>query len=583
MEKQVWRLKTKKVADFNATAGRLGVSPFLVRLLCNRGMQTEGEMRYYLFGTLEDLHSPYLLPDGEKAMDILLDKITTRKKIRVIGDYDADGVTATYILKRAISVLGGEVSTDIPERMTDGYGLNERLIKVAAEDGIDTIVTCDNGISANMEIALAKKLSMTVIVTDHHEVPYEETGGVRREILPDADAIVDPKREGSKYPYTEICGAFVAMKCMQILFDKAREKGLLSEKDSKSVMDEIIAFAAFGTVCDVMPLLDENRILVKEGLKRMESHVNLGLDALIEANDLNGKTLGGYHIGFVLGPCLNASGRLDSAKKGLMLFETDDMEASQKLATELVELNRERKELTEKGVEDAMRQVEQELFDDPVLVVYLPDCHESIAGIIAGRVREKYNRPCIVVTKTEHGLKGSGRSIEAYHMRDGLQKAQDLLTKFGGHKLAAGFSLEEENLEPLRKRLNDNADLTQDDFVKEIMLDIDLPIQYADVGFIEEIKWLQPYGTQNEAPLFGRNDLSVEQIKVVGKSKNVAKCVLKNPSGYKVDAVFFGEAEVFERDMQDASNGLLIAYYPDINEYNGVKKVQLVIKHYMVK
>lgn len=581
--KQVWRIRTKKVEDFQATAAQLGVSPFLVRLLCNRGLQTEEEMRYYLYGTIDKLHSPYLLRDAKKAMEILLEKIMQGKRIRVIGDYDADGVTATFILKRGMSLLGADVSSDIPERMADGYGLNERLIRAAMQDGVDTIITCDNGIAAKNEIKLAKDMGMTVLVTDHHEVPYEEVEGVRKEILPDADVIVDPKRMGDTYPYKEICGAFVAMKCIQILFDLAREKGLLTENQTKRTMDEIIAFAAFGTICDVMPLLDENRILVREGLKLINASVNLGLQALIDENKLSEMEITGYHIGFVLGPCLNASGRLDSAKKGLMLFETDDMEASKKLATELVELNRERKELTEKGVEDAMCQVEQELFDDPVLVVYLPDCHESIAGIIAGRVREKYNRPCMVVTKTEHGLKGSGRSIEAYHMRDGLQKAQDLLTKFGGHKLAAGFSLEEENLEPLRKRLNDNADLTQDDFVKEIMLDIDLPIQYADIGFIEEIKRLQPYGTQNEAPLFGRNDLSVEQIKVVGKNKNVAKCVLKNPSGYKVDAVFFGEAEVFERDMQGASNGLLIAYYPDFNEYNGVKKVQLVIKYYMVK
>ena len=581
--KQVWRIRTKKVEDFQATAAQLGVSPFLVRLLCNRGLQTEEEMRYYLYGTIDKLHSPYLLRDAKKAMEILLEKIMQGKRIRVIGDYDADGVTATFILKRGMSLLGADVSSDIPERMADGYGLNERLIRAAMQDGVDTIITCDNGIAAKNEIKLAKDMGMTVLVTDHHEVPYEEVEGVRKEILPDADVIVDPKRMGDTYPYKEICGAFVAMKCIQILFDLAREKGLLTENQTKRTMDEIIAFAAFGTICDVMPLLDENRILVREGLKLINASVNLGLQALIDENKLSEMEITGYHIGFVLGPCLNASGRLDSAKKGLMLFETDDMEASKKLATELVELNRERKELTEKGVEDAMCQVEQELFDDPVLVVYLPDCHESIAGIIAGRVREKYNRPCMVVTKTEHGLKGSGRSIEAYHMRDGLQKAQDLLTKFGGHKLAAGFSLEEENLEPLRKRLNDNADLTQDDFVKEIMLDIDLPIQYADIGFIEEIKRLQPYGTQNEAPLFGRNDLSVEQIKVVGKNRNVAKCVLKNPSGYKVDAVFFGEAEVFERAVQGASNGLLIAYYPDINEYNGVKKVQLVIKHYMVK
>lgn len=582
MPKQNWILRQKKV-DFDTLAQELSVSNLVVRLLCNRGMTTKEEMAYYLYGTMEQLHSPYLLTDAKKAMTLLLEKIKEKRRIRIIGDYDVDGVTATYILKKGLLTLGAEVSAVIPDRMKDGYGLNERLIREAAEDGIDTLLTCDNGIAALQEITMAKQAGMTVIVTDHHEVPYRETEGKREEILPPADAIVDPKREGDTYPFQEICGAFVAMKCMQILFGLAISESLLSREQADAVLLELTEFAAFGTVCDVMPLLDENRILVKRGLALMGQSANLGLKNLIEVNGLSGGLITNYHVGFVLGPCLNATGRLDTAHRGLELFEAKSTREAVNLAMDLKQMNESRKEMTERGVSEAFRQAEEWYRQDKVLVIFLPDCHESIAGIIAGKVREKFCKPCLVVTDSREGLKGSARSIDAYHMRDGLQAVSDLLTKFGGHKLAAGFSLPKENLEPLRMRLNENCTLTQEDFAQRIVLDIDLPIRYATMEFVEELNALEPFGTGNERPLFGRNDLDIRRVRVMGKNRNVAKFSVCSPDGCCMDGVYFGEADRFAADMEKNRKGLLIAYYPDCNEYRGEKKVQLVVKYYQIQ
>lgn len=579
--KKNWRIMQKKV-DFNLLAEKLGVSPYIVRILCNKDLQTEEEMRYFLFGTIEQLHDPYQLFDAQNAMTILWQKIREGKKIRVIGDYDVDGVTSTHILMLGISVLGGNVSGDIPERMRDGYGLNERLIKEAIEDQVDTIITCDNGIAAKAEIALAKQMGLTVLVTDHHEVPYEEVNGQRVEILPDADAIVDPKRKDDTYPYKEICGAVVALKCMQILFDLAKDQQVISQTIETNTFEEMLEFAALATVCDVMPLLDENRILVKEGLSRMENSQNVGLRALIECADLLGKRLTVRHLGFQIGPCVNSMGRLETAKKALDLFEEKNFEKAMQVASELVELNSVRKTMTEEATAKAIQIVEEGMMEDTVLVVYLEDCHESLAGIIAGRVREKFNKPCLVVTKTQEGLKGSGRSIEAYHMRDGLQGVQELLTKFGGHKLAAGFSLEEENLDALRKKLNEKSTLTEKDLEKQIMLDINLPIEYATLDFVNELEILQPFGMKNEAPLFGRNDLTVKNMLVVGENRNVLKCKLQAANGKVADGIVFQDVMQFEEAMKQNPKKMLLAYYPQINEYRGERSVQLVIKEYEI-
>ena len=582
MPKQKWILRQRKV-DFDALSQELSVSSLIVRLLCNRGLATKEEMDYFLHGTIAQLHSPYLLKDAKKGMEILLQKIKEGKRIRIIGDYDVDGVTATYILKKSLLTLGAEVSAVIPDRIKDGYGLNEQLIQKALEDGIDTLLTCDNGIAACQEIALAKQEGMTVIVTDHHEVPYRETAAGREEILPPADAIVDPKCKDDMYPFQEICGAFVAMKCMDILFDLAVEDGLLTRETADEVLLELTEFAAFGTICDVMPLQDENRILVKEGLKRMTHSANLGLRNLMEVNGLCGGTITNYHVGFVLGPCLNATGRLDTAQRGLELFEAKTTREAVNLAMDLKQMNESRKEMTEQGVLEAVRQAEQCYGQDKVLVIYLPDCHESIAGIIAGKVRERFCKPCLVVTDAKEGLKGSARSIEAYHMRDGLQAVSDLLTRFGGHKLAAGFSLQKDNLEMLRRRLNENCTLTEEDFVQQIVLDIDLPIRYATREFVEELGLLEPFGTANEKPLFGRNDLDIRRVRVMGKARNVAKFQVVAPDGYSMDGVYFGEADRFAADMEKPRKSLLLAYYPDCNEFRGEKKTELIVKYYLLQ
>lgn len=582
MPKQKWILRQRKV-DFDALSQELSVSSLIVRLLCNRGLATKEEMDYFLHGTIAQLHSPYLLKDAKKGMEILLQKIKEGKRIRIIGDYDVDGVTATYILKKSLLTLGAEVSAVIPDRIKDGYGLNEQLIQKALEDGIDTLLTCDNGIAACQEIALAKQEGMTVIVTDHHEVPYRETAAGREEILPPADAIVDPKCKDDMYPFQEICGAFVAMKCMDILFDLAVEDGLLTRETADEVLPELTEFAAFGTICDVMPLQDENRILVKEGLKRMTHSANLGLRNLMEVNGLCGGTITNYHVGFVLGPCLNATGRLDTAQRGLELFEAKTTREAVNLAMDLKQMNESRKEMTEQGVLEAVRQAEQCYGQDKVLVIYLPDCHESIAGIIAGKVRERFCKPCLVVTDAKEGLKGSARSIEAYHMRDGLQAVSDLLTRFGGHKLAAGFSLQKDNLEMLRRRLNENCTLTEEDFVQQIVLDIDLPIRYATREFVEELGLLEPFGTANEKPLFGRNDLDIRRVRVMGKARNVAKFQVVAPDGYSMDGVYFGEADRFAADMEKPRKSLLLAYYPDCNEFRGEKKTELIVKYYLLQ
>lgn len=602
MMQEKWFVTAKK-ADFAAIGEKFHISPVLARIIRNRDVITEEEVDYFLNGTLDRLHNPREMYDMEKGAAILAGKIEDGKPIRIIGDYDVDGICATYILKRGLSFLGAQVSTVIPHRVKDGYGLNGHLIEEAVEDGVDTILTCDNGIAAYREIALAKQYGMTVVVTDHHEVPYEMVSSdfseenseedmrgdqgervTKQEILPPADAVIDPKQERCRYPYPGICGALVAYKLIQLLFEETGLKKLRSQisgEQMKEVQRELLEFAAIATICDVMELLDENRIVVKYGLKYMENSRNMGLRTLIELCGLEGSKLTNYHVGFVIGPCMNATGRLDSAVRALELFETAEKREAVRLATDLKQMNESRKTMTERGVEEAVSRMEAgEFAGDKVLVIYLRDCHESIAGIIAGRIREKYGKPVLIVTDGEDGLKGSGRSIEAYSMYEGLHNAEQLLSKYGGHKMAAGFSLPRENLHKLREKLNRDCSLKEEDFVQKIMIDVPMPVSYASMEFVEELSLLEPFGNGNPKPVFAQKNLEIRSCVVRGKNRNVAGFILRDENGYEVEGIFFGEADKFVREVKEHSGRINVIYYPDINEFRGKRTLQMVVTHY---
>lgn len=583
MPEEKWFVTTKK-ADFNHIAAEFGISPVLARIIRNRDIVTEEEVRYFLHGTLEDLHDPYLLKGMREGSAFLYAAIREKKQIRIIGDYDVDGICSTYVLYHALQLLGASVSYRIPHRIKDGYGLNEEIIRECSGQQVEVIVTCDNGIAAAKDIALAKELGMEVLVTDHHEVPYREITGVdgvteREEILPPS-LVIDPKQKGCPYPYKGICGAVVAYKLVQVLLEQAEKEQLITVADRKACLAELLEFAAMATICDVMDLLDENRIIVKYGLKQMEQSKNLGLRTLLEVCGLKGQKLGNYHVGFILGPCLNATGRLDSAARAMELFLCTELREAVVIATDLKALNESRKELTEQGVKEAVRQMEAgEHGTDKVMVIYLPDCHESIAGIIAGRLREKYAHPFFVLTKAEEGLKGSGRSIEAYHMYEGLHGVEDLLTKYGGHKLAAGLSLEEKNLEELRRRLNADCHLTEEDFVHKILIDVPMPLSYVNMQFVESLSLLEPFGNGNKKPVFACKDVPISHVQLRGKNKNVAGFLLTDETGRKLDGIYFGEAERFYEEMQGRQS-LQIVYYPDINEFRGNRSLQIVVTNY---
>lgn len=585
MPEEKWFVTTKK-ADFNHIAAEFGISPVLARIIRNRDIVTEEEVRYFLHGTLEDLHDPYLLKGMREGSAFLYAAIREKKQIRIIGDYDVDGICSTYVLYHALQLLGASVSYRIPHRIKDGYGLNEEIIRECSGQQVEVIVTCDNGIAAAKEIALAKELGMEVLVTDHHEVPYREITGVdgmteREEILPPS-LVIDPKQKDCHYPYKGICGAVVAYKLVQVLLEQAEKEQLITVADRKDCLAELLEFAAMATICDVMDLLDENRIIVKYGLKQMEQSKNLGLRTLIEVCGLKGQKLGNYHVGFILGPCLNASGRLDSAARAMELFLCTELREAVVIATDLKALNESRKELTEQGVKEAVRQMEAgEHGTDKVMVIYLPDCHESIAGIIAGRLREKYAHPFFVLTKAEEGLKGSGRSIEAYHMYEGLHGVEDLLTKYGGHKLAAGLSLEEKNLQELRRRLNADCHLTEEDFVHKILIDVPMPLSYVNMQFVESLSLLEPFGNGNKKPVFACKDVPISHVQLRGKNKNVAGFLLTDETGRKLSGIYFGEAERFYEEMQGRQS-LQIVYYPDINEFRGNRSLQIVVTNYMI-
>lgn len=577
----------QKGADFNEMSRKFHISPVTARLIRNREVIGDAAVEKYLRGTIKDLYDPHLLWDADRLVGILVDKIKNEASIRIIGDYDIDGVMATYILYQGIKRCGGNVGTKIPDRMKDGYGINEHLIDAAHKDGVDTIITCDNGIAAIGEIAHAKELGMTVLVTDHHEIPYIDEGEERRYLRSAADAIVNPKQQECSYPFSGLCGAAVAWKVIQILYERC---GIPAE-EAYLFLENV----AFATVGDVMDLVDENRILVREGLKRLRRTTNLGMRALVLKNQLVLEQVSAYHIGFVLGPCINASGRLETAKIALNLFLQDNEFDAGKIAEELVELNAQRKDMTAEGVETARAAVEEGKAGDKVMVIYLPDVHESLAGIIAGRIREAYHKPVFVLTKAEEGVKGSGRSIEEYSMYEELCKCREYFTKFGGHPMAAGISLQEENVDAFRTAINEYCELTEEDFIPKIKIDIAMPAAYPTMELVRELELLEPFGKGNVKPQFADRNLAIARAYVVGKNQNVLKLNLRTEAGEPVSAVYFGDIEAFkayysekygagelDAAFRGQTNGIRmsVVYYPEINAYQGMESVQLIIRNY---
>ncbi len=569
MEK--WVVAAKK-ADFNLIGRQFHIDPVIARLIRNRDVVGEEKIKEYLLGTIDTLPSPWLMKDMKKAVDILEKKIQQEAKIRIIGDYDIDGVTSTYILLKGLTRIGANVDTYIPDRVADGYGIHEHLIDRAESDKIDTIVTCDNGIAASAEIQMAKEKGMTVIVTDHHEIPYREENGERRVILPPADAILNPKQYDCLYPNKNLCGAVVAFKYITALYERFDIQ--------KKELEDYYELVAIATVGDVMDLQGENRILVKEGLRRLPNTKNKGLQELIRANNLEDSKITAYHIGFVLGPCINASGRLDTAARSLALLNAPTKEEAAKLAGDLTALNQSRKALTEKGKEEAIQLIETtELKNDRVLVVYLPECHESLAGIIAGRLREKYYKPAFVLTRGEKCAKGSGRSIESYSMYDELVKCADLMVQFGGHPMAAGLSIEEENIEKFREQLNQNCTLTEEDLRPKIVIDVAMPISYITKELVEQISLLEPFGKGNVKPIFAQKGLRVLDSNIIGKNKNVVKLKLLDPQGAIIEGIYFGEADDFMNFIRE-KDSISITYYPEINRFRGRESFQIIIQNY---
>lgn len=585
MEK--WFIRNRK-ADFGLIAKQFGISEETARLAVNRGISSNEAMQAYLHPSLGDLHEPRMMKDMEKAAQIIKGKIEEGKKIRIIGDYDVDGVMSTYILYTGLLNCGADVDYEIPDRIKDGYGINIAIVEAAKNEGVDTIVTCDNGIAAYDQIQRARELGMTVVITDHHDIPFQETDGERIYKIPPADAIVNPKQQDCGYPMEGICGAVVAFKLIQVMYDFCsieREKA-----------EELLEFAAIATVCDVMDLTGENRTIVQHGLKRAERTKNIGLQALIKVNRLEEQSLSAYHFGFVVGPCINASGRLESAKLALKLFLTKEEKVAEEYAKNLKDLNEERKELTNEGIEKACELVEQHYMNDSVLVVYLENCHESIAGIIAGRVRERYNKPAIVLTDGEEHAKGSGRSIEGYPMFDKLNECKELLLKFGGHPLAAGLSLEKKNIEPLRRALNEKAGLTEEDFIPKVSFDMVLPFEKVTYKLLQEFDMLEPFGKANEKPSFALKDVQLVNARVIGKNQNMARLTVKTRNSNRIyTAMLFRDFERFEETIRNkyGEDALLRLYegtagqiyldmifYPSVNEFNGNTTIQFVIQHF---
>lgn len=586
MEK--WILEAKR-ADFNEIGKKYGISPVLARIMVNRGVKEEEQIRKYLKGTLEDLYEPTLLLDMEKAVNLLLEAIERKEIIAIASDFDVDGIFSSMILYTAFKQCGAECFVETPNRVTEGYGLNRRIVDDSLEKGAKLLITCDNGIAALDAVSYAKEMGLTVIVTDHHEVPFEEQeDGSRRYIKPEADAIVNPKQKECTYPFPKLCGAGVAFKLAQVLY---RKFGFAKEE-----LNPLLEFAAIATVADVMDLEDENRIIVKYGLKLLENTKNIGLRAILRVNQLEEKVISAYHIGFVIGPCFNAAGRLDTVKIALDLLMCQNEREAEVLASELKAMNESRKSMTVKGLEQAVEKVEQSrLKEDKVLLVKLEDCHESLVGIIAGRLRELYHKPCIVFTDVEEGIKGSGRSIEAYNMFEELLACKDLLGRFGGHPMAAGLSLPAENLVELRRRLNANTSLTENDFIPVVRIDVPMPVGYISEQFVEELELLEPFGKGNTKPVFAEQHFKILGGAIIGKNKNVFKAKVQNANGDRIEAIYFGDVEQFQNFLieeygkeecekmfhgEENSIDIAFTYYPSVNEFNNRKTLQIVIQNY---
>lgn len=584
MSNEKWLLRNRKV-DLKAMSEKYKISQLLCKLMVNRDIIDENIINSYINPVYKYLHSPKTMKDVVIAVDIIKRKIQENKKIRIIGDYDVDGIISVFILYTALKKCGANVDYEIPDRIKDGYGINENIVKVAYDEGVDTIITCDNGISAIDQIQYAKDLGLTVIVTDHHDVPFIEEDGVRTFLSSQADAIINPKQIECEYKFKSICGAGVAFKLMEALYE---EIGMDKEECYK-----LIEFVAIATVCDVVDLIDENRIFVKNGLEMLNNSKNIGINALKKACGLEDKEITAYHLGFVIGPCLNASGRLDSAKKGLELLLMEDDEEAKNLAQEIVDLNDARKNMTKEGVDRAINIIDStDINNDKILVVYIPDIHESLAGIVAGRVKEKYNKPTIILTKSEEGVKGSARSIEEYNMFEGLLACKELLDKFGGHPMAAGLSLQEDKVDELRKALNNKCELTDEDLTRKIMIDSSLPLEYLNLHLIEELNVLEPFGKGNSKPVFGVRDAKITKAMLLGKDKNVLKLKLLTNNNITIDAMIFNDLENFESkiiekygneeldNLYNKSNNNIpmdFTFYPSINEWNGNKSIQIVV------
>ena len=569
MGEERWMLHTKR-ADFERIGKQFSVSPVVARIIRNRDVESDEDIRRYLSGGLSDLYSPHLMKDMDRAVQIILGAIREGRRLRIVGDYDIDGVCSTYILLKGLGRLGARVDYEIPDRVKDGYGINESIIEQAAADGVELIVTCDNGISAYTQIERARELGMAVVVTDHHDVPLDEG----KEKIPPADAVVNPKQADCGYPFPEICGGMVAWKLVQALYEAA---GVPEGEWRK-----LLIFAAVATVGDVMKLKDENRIVVKLGLADFKTTDNRGLLKLVEKNGLDRADIKAYHIGFIIGPCLNAGGRLQTAKLALRLLLAEDEDEADRLAQTLTELNAERKDMTLRGTKEACRIVDEQYSRDKVLVVFLPDCHESLAGIIAGRLRETYCKPSIVLTRGEECVKGSGRSIESYHMFLALTEVKELLLKFGGHPMAAGLSLEERNVDEFRRRLNEQAQLTEEDFIPKVWIDVPMPIQYVSEPLIHQLDLLEPFGQGNEKPLFAEKGLMIRSFRVMGKQSNVVRLSLVSGDGTAMDGLIFCDGEAFAAEL-GSRRQIDITYYPSVNEYNGNRNLQVVIKNYKIR
>ena len=570
---QKWRVYSKK-ADFDAIGSRFNIDPVTARIIRNRDVTDMENVDMYLNGTLDRLHDPMMMKDMDKAVSVIASSIRDNKHIRIIGDYDIDGICSIYILFKGLKICGADVDYEVPDRITDGYGINENLIKQAYEAGVEVIITCDNGIAAASQIDYANELGMTVVITDHHDVPYEETDNGRRYIIPKAAAVVDPKQNDCRYPFKMLCGAGIAYKFIDCMVKEFQT--------GDSVMPELLQFAAIATVGDIVDLLDENRIIVKEGLKLIANTENYGLNALMAVTGVSRESINAYHIGFVLGPCLNASGRLDSAKRALKMLVTDDRAEAERHAGELKDLNEERKKLTSEAVDKAVDMVENSsLKDDKVLVIFLPDCHESIAGIVAGRIREKYYKPVIVLTRGEQEAKGSARSIESYNMFEKLSECKDLFTRFGGHPMAAGLSLLEDNIPEFRRRINEHCNLSEEDLTETVWIDVPMPLEYINEKLILELGGLEPFGKANPKPVFADKNISIRNIRAIGKEKQYTRMTIAKDSGIVIDAVGFFPCTELET-VYNKNGRISCTYYPEINEFRDKKQIQVCVTGYRI-